>query len=73
MQSGFYHFHNRIRIIMTKAKLQGRRKRNPPRSPVKDYKIKPASFGRVKDLGQVSLENIEKRSVLKFLRKKNPD
>ena len=60
-------------IIMTRAKQTKRCKRKPPRSPLKDWRKRPPSFGKVKDLGEATVENIEKRSILKFLRQKHPE
>ena len=57
---------------MTRAKKSKRCKRKPPRSPLKDWRKRSPSFGKVKDLGEDALENIEKRSVLKFLRLRHP-
>jgi len=50
----------------------GRAKKNPPRSPVKPLKRKK-DFGKVKRLGETSLDNIGKRATLRFLRRKHPD
>ena len=50
----------------------GRAKKTPPRSPLKDLKRKK-DFGKVKNFGAKSLENVAKRGTLKFLRKKHPD
>ena len=49
------------------------KKKKPPRSPLKDWKRKPPKFGKVKNAGAKTMENIGKRAVLNFMRKKFPE
>ena len=54
------------------ARRKRSKKRKQPKSPLKKLS-RSENFGKVKNYGETSLENVGKRHTLHFLRQKNPD
>ena len=52
--------------------VRKRKEKKQPRSPLKKV-IKSKLHGYVKKPGKITLENMEKRAVLKFLKLKHPE
>ena len=56
-----------------KRRNRGKRMHKNGKSPLKDWKTKSPTFGKVQYFGDASLRNIGNRSTVRFLRNKNPD